>query len=63
MTFRGQGASEQVIGGMGTVATWTLAVTGWTLHDVQVVVGILSGCAAMAVSLVTLWFMIRKRKG
>lgn len=55
--------NEQAAGVVGSATTWMLAVAGWSLTDVQQIVNIGAGIAAMIVSLVTLWFMLRKRRG
>jgi hypothetical protein len=55
--------SDQATATAGSVASWILAVAGWSLSDVQQIVAIGSGIAAMLVSMLTMWFMLRNRGG
>lgn len=50
----------ETVGALGSGVSWVLAITNWTLADVQQIVAISAGAAAFAVSIATLWFMFRR---
>lgn len=52
-------SSDSVIGIVGSLMTWTLAATGWTLTNINSVVNIGAGLGAIAASMVTIVISIK----
>lgn len=52
---------QELIGIVGSGASWLLAYTGWSLPQWRDLSAILAQCGAFAVAMVTIYFMIRNR--